>query len=168
MAIKVDPVYKNWLYFIFAASWCSGLTFFILNNFVEIQGEFGLQKHPLQFLFLKIHGGSAFFMMITFGFFLGSHIIKSWRVKPVRKFGVILTIIPVLLFISAYILYYGSGDKLHLIVSYFHFSLGMILPFILMTHIMIGKKKKKRAKKLKTNYFSPKLVKIMSFFTAKK
>lgn len=142
MSIKVGKRYKNWLYFVLAISFLSGFIFFMLDNFVSIEGEFGLEKHPLQFLSLKIHGGAAFLMMITYGFFLGSHVKISWRVKPVRKFGIILMLIPALLALSAYILYYASNDEFHQIVGYIHFGLGMCFPIILLVHIILGKGKK--------------------------
>jgi len=142
MSIKIGKKYKNWLYAVLIASWVSGLLFFMLDHFVIIDGEFGVEKHPLQFLALKIHGAAAFLMMITYGFFLGSHVKISWRVKPVRKFGVVLMAIPTLLVISAYILYYASNDEFHELVGYFHFGVGMIFPIILVVHIILGRKKK--------------------------
>ncbi|MBL6664305.1 MAG: hypothetical protein ISQ34_00495 [Rickettsiales bacterium] len=147
MSVKISKRYKNWLYLVLSVSWVSGVVFFILNNFYVIEGEFGVEKHPAQFLFLKIHGAAAFLMMITYGFFFGSHVKLSWRVKPVRKFGIILMSIPALLALSAYILYYVSSDWLHGMVAYFHLSLGIPFPIILVIHILLG-----RNKRLVNNY----------------
>lgn len=37
--------YKKWFYLILCCSWVTGITFFIFNNFIIIQGEFGEEKH---------------------------------------------------------------------------------------------------------------------------
>tara|TARA_B110000503_G_scaffold126804_1_gene195825 strand:- start:451 stop:690 length:240 start_codon:yes stop_codon:yes gene_type:complete len=66
--------YKKLFYLILATSSITGLAFFILNNFVNITGEFGLEKHPVQYPILKIHGAPSFLIVVVFGYFLSAHV----------------------------------------------------------------------------------------------
>ena len=55
------PVFYRWfLYTITAASWLTGLMFFVLSRWFMVEGEFGPEKHPWQFPILMAHGASAF------------------------------------------------------------------------------------------------------------
>jgi len=127
--------YKKWFYLILCCSWVTGITFFIFNNFIIIQGEFGEEKHFLQYPVLKTHGIFAFAIMVTYGFFLGAHVRKSWKVKPQPVSGIIIMIMPILLIISGWLLYYIATDNSRQIVSLFHFSIGLLLPIALIIHI---------------------------------
>lgn len=129
--------YKKMFFLVLATSWVTGLAFFILNNFYIMNGEFGGQKHSWQYPILKIHGGSSFFIMVVFGYFLSAHVRKNWysrKSKPIL--GVALLIMPILSMITAYILYYISSDGARQIVSYIHFFIGFFLPFMLIIHIV--------------------------------
>ncbi len=130
-------------------SWVTGVTFFILNNYVQIDGEFGPQKHPAQFLFLKIHGASAFAMMISFGYLLATHVPIGYRAKRERILGLLLTGVQALLVVSAYYLYYGSDEDRRSLVAWTHLSLGVIYPFIIALHVVFGKNNRKNKKRLR-------------------
>lgn len=73
--------------------------------------------------------------MVTYGFFLGAHVRKSWKVKPQPVSGIIVMIMPILLIISGWLLYYIATDNSRQIVSLFHFSIGLLLPIALIIHI---------------------------------
>lgn len=143
--------YKNIFFIILATSWCSGVTFFILDNLFEITGEFGVEKHPFQYPLIKIHSAAAFLMMISYGYFLGAHARVNWKMKPRLISGVIVAIMPFLLAISGYLLYYIASDISRKIIGYFHFAIGFILPLILIIHIVkaVNKKKAGRIKRRK-------------------
>ena len=139
--------YKKWFFLILATSWITGLTFFILNKFFIINGEFGIGYHPWQFPILKIHGASSFFIMVIFGYFLASHVKKNWYSKNKKPLlGIVLLSMPILSMITAYTLYYISSDTSRNIVGYIHFFIGFFLPFVLVAHIFqmksISKNKK--------------------------
>ena len=140
--------YKNIFFIILATSWCSGLSFFILDNLFTITGEFGPEKHPWQYPIIKIHSAAAFLMMISYGFFLGAHAKKNWKLNPKLISGIIVSIMPFLLAISGYLLYYIASDLSRSIIGYIHFAIGFTLPLILVIHI-INVVKKKNVKKVR-------------------
>lgn len=146
-------------------SWFSGLGFYIFNNFVEIEGDFGPEKHPFQYTILKIHGAAAFSMILIFGYLLASHIPLGLKAKRERIVGLFLTGIQLTLVVSAYFLYYGDGDgelQRNLLVEgvtkflplseeyqeireetftfLLHFYAGLFYPLFIILHIVLGKK----------------------------
>jgi len=147
--LKVDIRYQWWLFILITVSLISGLAFFALNNWFEIKGEFGFEKHPAQFPILKIHGAAAFLMMMTYGFFLGGHARAGWKVKNRPILGIIVAILPLLLMISGYLLYYIASDLTREIVVYFHVIIGISLPIILILHIKTAAKKLKKARRFR-------------------
>lgn len=138
-----------WIFIVLGMSWISGVTFFIFNNWIIIDGEFGPEKHSLQNPILQIHGFAAFLMIITYGFLIASHVNHSWKVKPLRIWGIIMLVMETLMIITAYILYYIGNPDHHEIVGYIHAAIGFLLPIVLTTHIIIGIKNRNNAKKLK-------------------
>tara|TARA_B100001564_G_C20459359_1_gene587256 strand:- start:334 stop:798 length:465 start_codon:yes stop_codon:yes gene_type:complete len=144
--VRIAKPYRLWIYSVFALIWASGVTFFVLSTWFQIEGDYGVQKHPFEFTALQIHGFAAFIMMVTYGYFLGTHVQAAWKVKPKRTFGVMLMIMPVFLMITAYLLYYIAQDVARQIIAYMHAGVGFFLPFILISHVLRNRKKKKKKK----------------------
>lgn len=141
--------YKKMLFWILGLSWLSGIIFFVLNNFFVTDGEFGIDYHPAQYPILKIHGAASFIIMVTFGYLLSAHVKKSWNVRtPKSKMGIAMTCFMLGSIITAYALYYIPSMDVRKIVGYVHFTIGFLLPFILLTHIIQMKRENDRIKKI--------------------
>jgi hypothetical protein len=139
--IKISKLHQMWLFSIFTFAWCSGVAFFVLKTWFIVEGEFGPEKHPFQFTSLQIHGLIAFLMMITYGYFLGTHVQNTWKMKSKRTSGILLVAIPAFMMITAYLLYYIAKDRTREIIGYVHLGVGFILPLILTIHVIQKKKK---------------------------
>ena len=144
--VKIPKPYQMWFFALLAVAWISGITFFSLHSWFMVEGKYGLVKHPWQFPALQIHGATAFLMMISFGFLLGSHVPRSWKMKPKRKLGIALIAIFSFQIITAYILYYIAQDDPRVLVAYAHLAVGFLFPLILMLHIIMKVKAKKKKK----------------------
>ncbi len=125
-----------------ALSWVTGVTFFVLNRWVEIEGEFGPEKHPAQATFLKVHGAAAFLMMIGYGYLLATHIPAGYKSQRQRVLGLSLVAAQGFLILTAYGLYYIGGADFRALVGYAHASVGFIFPLLLAAHIVTGKTRK--------------------------
>ncbi|MCB1210128.1 MAG: hypothetical protein KDK97_12405, partial [Verrucomicrobiales bacterium] len=68
-------------------SLATGSAWFALHRWVEIEGEFGPEKSPLEPWLMRVHGASAFLILIGFGYLLASHIHVGWRAKRNRFSG---------------------------------------------------------------------------------
>ena len=141
-SVRIPVSVRRFLYAALTVSWCSGIVFFILNQWVTLEGEFGPEKHPWQIGFLRIHGAGAFLMMITFGYLLASHIAVSWPLKKMRPLGVTLVAAIGFLIVSAYGLYYLGDPDLRTYLAYAHAGVGVSLPFLLMVHLVQGRRQR--------------------------
>ena len=57
--MRLPVLLRRLLYAVLTGSWLTGTTFFVLSRFVEIEGEFGPEKHPWQSPILAAHGAFA-------------------------------------------------------------------------------------------------------------
>ena len=146
LSVKFPHIYRNGLFFVLLISWTTGITFYILNRWITIEGDFGLEKHPWQFTVLQVHGAAAFLMIMAFGSVIAAHIPASWKLNRLRIIGITLTSILSLQIMSAYLLYYLSNETIRDWVANIHAALGVTLPLVLIAHIMIGIKTRKNRK----------------------
>lgn len=113
-----------------------------------VEGEFGPEKHPAQFMSLKIHGISAFAIMVLYGAFWGSHVFLGWRTKRSRNTGIGLSTVIGVQIVTAYLLYYVANDVFRAFAMWIHLGIGLSLPVWLTLHIRAAQKDK-RAKQAK-------------------
>lgn len=147
---RIPVFYRRFLYTITAASWLTGLMFFVLSRWFMVEGEFGPEKHPWQFPTLMIHGASAFLMMISYGALLISHVPAGWRLNRLRYLGIALISLVALQIITAWLLYYLGNETVREIVVWCHLAAGFALPFVLGAHILTGIRQRARRKKAVT------------------
>lgn len=117
----------------------SGFTWLIGHYFLEIQGEFGLEKHPLEIWSLRLHGFFALWGLITIGLLLEHHIVSYIKHRRRLWSGLTLLLLSVWLLLSGYMLYYLSDDQWRNIFSLGHWLIGSITIVFVLIHI-IGKK----------------------------
>lgn len=142
VTIKIPWRYRLWIFVFFATSWVTGILFFCFNRWVTVEGDFGPEKHPWQNWFLKVHGGSAFMMMILYGFMLASHVPSGWKSRRQRFVGLSLVGAQGVLIVSAYFLYYSGHPEFRELIGYAHSFVGATLPLLLALHITTGRRKK--------------------------
>lgn len=147
-SVKISKKFLIFLSTGLMLSWITGLTFFSMNRWLTVEGDFGPEKHPLQFSVLKTHGAAAFLMMIAFGYLYASHVSVGWPIKKMRIWGLLVVGAFVFLICSAYGLYYLGDEGFRQFVSYAHFSVGLSLPFLVIVHRFQGRKQRgKRGQK---------------------
>ena len=129
-------LYRRIIYVLFSVSWLTGALFFILNRWVTVDGDFGPEKHPLQFPILMTHGASAFLMIFIFGVVVASHITANWHMKAVRRLSLFLVITMSFQIVSAYLLYYLASETWREIIANVHAIIGFLLPLLLCIHVI--------------------------------
>ena len=140
--VQVPSRFRRFLYAVLVTSWCSGVVFFILNQWVRVDGEFGPEKHPWQFGVLRIHGAGAFLMMITFGYLLASHVKVGWPLKKFHPMGLVSVGSVAFLIVSAYGLYYIGDPGLRALVAYCHAAVGVCLPILVTAHLVRARRRR--------------------------
>lgn len=149
ITFKIPFNFRVALFSLLTASWVSGVVFYILHRWFVIEGEFGPEKHSWQQPVLMIHGASAFLMMICYGALLFAHVPSSWKLNRLRYLGISLVVAFAFQIITAYLLYYLSNEDVREIVANMHAFNGLLIPFLLTTHIVVGIRSGVRYKKEK-------------------
>ena len=138
ISVKMPHWLKRLLFGVLTLSWLSGVTFYVLNRWFGIEGEFGTQKHPWQYPVLQIHGFAAFIMLMSLGAVIAHHVPAAWKTKRLRWAGISLFSVLGVQLISAYLLYYLGNEDIRPIVSTIHTYNGLCIPLVLTVHIMLG------------------------------
>lgn len=133
-ALHFPRAAKVLLYSNLLLSLTTGLGWYVLNRWWQVEGEFGLEKHPWQPALLKVHGAAAFLALIGFGGLLASHISVGWRSKRNRLFGVLLLTDLLLQIVTGYALYYAP-EAWHETVATLHLLAGVAFPVLLGLHV---------------------------------
>jgi membrane-bound ClpP family serine protease len=133
--VTIPRLVKRLLYVTLAVSWLTGVAFFIFNQWIVVDGEFGPTKHPLQFWWLTFHGLAAFVFMMLFGAIAINHSLSSWGISRQRRSGLILFVALSLLIVTAYLLYYLANPMLRNIIAYVHLITGVLLPGLMLQHL---------------------------------
>jgi len=139
ITLKISKRVQLSLYSIVAISLITGVLFFVLKTWFDVEGDFGLEKHPWQFPVLKIHAASAFGMMLFSGAMLASHVQFGWRSQRSRKTGITLISIFSIQILSAYLLYYLANETARIITEYIHLAVGVSIPLALFAHIVLAR-----------------------------
>lgn len=142
ITLKITKRVRGIVIAVVCLSLVSGLAFYYLNTWVEIEGEFGPQKHPWQFPILKVHAISAFVMMFLYGMFWATHVQLGWRSKRSRNTGSVMTAVIGCQVVTAYLLYYLSDETWRLWTSYIHIAIGISIPLALFAHIVVARKQR--------------------------
>lgn len=133
---------KTVLYSNVLLSFSTGTAWYGLHRWYEVEGEFGPEKSPLEPWLMRVHGASAFLIILGFGYLLASHVHVGWRSRRNRALGVAVVAWVLLLIGSGYLLYYASGDKFRSSVGLGHLILGLSLPVTLGAHVWRGHQKR--------------------------
>lgn len=128
--------FRRSLFTLVALSWVTGLSYFLMERYFQVDGEFGLEPHYLQLPSLALHGASAFLVMILFGAVIFNHAPLAWRTGRVRRLGISLFICVSIQIVSAYLLYYLANESAREISEWVHLVSGFLLPFIVLTHVI--------------------------------
>ena len=130
---------KKWLYPSILLLTLSGITWLIGHYWLEIQGEFGPEKHPLEIWSLRLHGLLALFGVLSIGMLVEHHIKTYLKHKRRWWTGIPFLIISVWLILSGYMLYYLCEEDWRVVFSLGHWISGLLCVIIAWLHI-VGKK----------------------------
>lgn len=131
---------KTVLYGNLALSFATGTGWFGIHRWFQTEGEFGPEKHPIEPWLIKIHGASAFLVLIGFGYLLASHVHVGWRTHRNRVLGVSTLTNVAVMILTGYLLYYAGSETFRQQVSWMHLILGLCLPAVLALHVLLGKR----------------------------
>ncbi len=141
--IRLDQETKIWFYCIFSALFFSGILWLVIHYFYNGQIEFDSPSAAWQPMLMKIHGATAMGALVILGVLIPAHMQRGWKQRRNLFAASILIGLCVVMILSGYGLYYCGDDQLRSWVSGVHSAAGCLLPFILLWHIVSGRKSQK-------------------------
>lgn len=105
--------------------WASGLLWLLFHYLLRKQGAFGSEPHPLEPLWLKVHGAFAFAGLFMFGLIWGAHVVNGWSTGRRRWSGGAVIGLVLVLTLTGYLLYYAGDDGIRGAVSLTHWLVGL-------------------------------------------
>ena len=109
----------------------SGLVWFALHDFVEEEPS-DLQRRSL-----ILHGISAFAALIVFGSLMPLHLRSGWLRRRNIASGLSITIVMIVLIVTALLLYYG-GEEMRAPIRWTHIGIGLLAFVLFPIHVIFG------------------------------
>ena len=123
-------------YGFFIAAWLSGTLWLIFHYFLQRQGEFALEPHPLEHWWLRLHGLCAFALLWLGGLLWALHVRHGLRWPQRRGSGLAIVSAFCLLGASGYLLYYADEGAPRDVVGVMHWSVGLALALPIVLHAL--------------------------------
>lgn len=136
----VLPRWVRWtVYGAGAACALSGTAWLLLHDFVQVEGAFGPEPHPLEHPSLVVHGVAAALMLWTFGLVWLAHVRRAWGRRVNRRSGGTLVVLLAWLGISGLGLYYLGDERWREVASVGHWVAGLLAAAWLPFHVWRGR-----------------------------
>lgn len=129
-----------WIYVAGAAALVSGGGWLLLHHFVQVEGEFGPEAHPLEHPALVVHGVAAAALIWSFGLIWLGHVRRAWHRRFNRRSGGTMVALMGWLGASGLGLYYLADERWREVASIGHWSLGLFAALWLPVHIWRGRR----------------------------
>ena len=139
-SIRLGSTHRAWLFGTFATAFVTGLAWWGLHRWFQVNGEFGPAPHPAEHWLIRLHGAAAMLTLILLGSLLTQHMRRAWLARRNRRSGTLLLALNALLALTGYALYYSGGESLRAFASNAHLVLGLALPALLILHIAFGRR----------------------------
>jgi len=120
----------------------SGFVWLYFDFFVRVETEYSLQVHPMQNIFLIMHGTSSLIFLILLGSVLPIHVLKAWKIKNNRLSGGFFLLLFTILILTGIGLFYSAVEDNRRILSIMHWIIGILFPIFFVIHIYFGKFKR--------------------------
>jgi amino acid transporter len=130
---------RRWVYAAGSACFLTGILWLLFHYFIRHEGDFGPEAHPLEHIWLTLHGGAAIAMAWVFGLMWLGHIRRGWQKGRNLKSGITMASIMLTLIFSGWGLYYLSNEQWREYTGFIHWGLGLFAGLWLPIHIWRGR-----------------------------
>lgn len=140
--IRLSKIHEYIIYLISVIVIISGFLWLYFDFFVRVETEFSLQVHPMQNIFLILHGSSSIIFLILLGTVLPMHVYKAWKTKNNRLSGGFFLLLFTILILTGIGLFYSGVEYNRRLLSVLHWVIGILFPIFFVIHIYFGKFKR--------------------------
>ena len=138
-SLRLGGWHQTYLYVVGVLLVLSGALWLVFHYFVRIEGDFGPTLHPLEPVWLSVHGIAAAAILVGFGSVLPGHVRRAWTASHNRISGGVFFTVMLTLTITGYLLYYVGAEAVRGPMSMLHWIVGLALPLLAVWHIWRGR-----------------------------
>ena len=142
--VRLSVRHERIVYATVAALVVTGCGWLLCHYGLAEGGAYGAIPHPLEPLWLQLHGAAGMLALVLFGSLLPAHMLRAWALRRGRRSGGLLAALFVLLTVTGYGLYYAGGESLRAWISVVHWSVGLGVPALLAAHVRTQRTKLRR------------------------
>ncbi len=140
MPIRLSRSHERWVYGIGAILLLTGIGWLVCHYWLAVPNAFGESQHPLEPLWLKLHGAAAMAFLIVLGSLLPIHVSRAWRLRKNRSSGAGMLSLFALIILSGYGLYYLGDEQTRPWISLVHWLVGLAAAALLPLHVWLGQR----------------------------
>jgi hypothetical protein len=147
--LRLEPGFRFWTYTICATLVLTGAIWLIADLLKDPEGE---MWQMIAADMLMLHGMTAMVALILIGAMIPLHIQRSWRAGKNRVSGAVMIGVNGILVATAWGLYYAGSDLLRNFVADVHIAVGLALPALAISHVVLGRWAKTGAKSARRRF----------------
>lgn len=140
--VRLSRRRRRMVYTVATALWTSGALWLLFHYFLKVQGDFGVQPHPLEAWWLKLHGACAFAALFLGGLLWAAHVRPGLSLRRRRRSGLTIVGAWLVLALTGYLLYYLSDEDWRSGVGIVHWVVGLALAVPLVLHSLRGRRQR--------------------------
>jgi hypothetical protein len=133
---RLSPLQRRLTYAAVSVAWLSGALWLLFHYFLQRQGEFALEPHPLEHWWLRLHGLCAFVLLWLGGVLWALHVRPGMRWPQRRATGIAIACAFCLLAGTGYCLYYVDEGAIRDALGVTHWLFGLILAIPVLLHTL--------------------------------
>ena len=141
--MRLEPSLRFWNYAVFAMLSLTGVMWLVADMLKTSDSEDPWQAIAADVLML--HGITAMIALVLLGAVLAVHVRHSWRAGKNRLSGGVMVGANAALVTTAWGLYYAGSDLLRTFAADVHIVVGIALPALVATHVVLGRRTRKHA-----------------------
>ena len=136
--MRLDPPLRTSTYAAYAALFVSGAAWIVADQLKD--SEAGETWQAIAANMLMLHGITAMVALVLLGALIPLHAQRAWRAGKNRVTGSIMAGLNAVLVATAAALYYAGADTLRTFAADVHIVVGLALPILILTHIVLGRR----------------------------
>jgi cytochrome b561 len=136
--LRLDRGLRLWTYATFTALLVTGAVWLVADPFKA--SDDGESWQAVAATMLMLHGIAAMIALVLLGMLIPLHVRRSWRMGKNRISGAAMVAANAVLVATASGLYYAGADLLRAVVVDVHVAIGILLPTLMVTHIIAGRR----------------------------
>ena len=138
--LRLSRGHRTLFYACFGLLFLTGALWLVFHYGTHIKSDLGDLPHPLESLWLKIHGAAAMVFLIILGALVRGHIQMGWGMRKNRRSGAMLVAANLLLLVTGWALYYVGNEGARVWTSAVHWGLGLFVPVLVVLHVLFGRR----------------------------